>query len=347
MATIVEVERNYIKMCRRTYQKLFSEKTIVDEFVDMFRKQLSGEIATADEIADDYEDAWGVVYGRRSYFQCLVRCNNKDIKYYEIKKRTIIIFKSAFDGCDKLEALFIPNSVVNDLTFLTSKFSYSVEIHSEKEYLKPYCGNYWFSRMPCNDDIVTEKIISEGSEDDFGVVYGHNFYCRRLLKCNNKEITDYKIKDSTIFVYKSAFEGCDKLESLFVPYTVQNELSFLSTKLPIREESFAEKGYYLRCNFPKDDFGVAYTTDWKELVKCENFKLKTYVIKDGTTIIRQHSFIVAKALQQITLPDSIIEIGDDVFVNCRWLTDIFIPKGSYDKFKKLLSEKVWKKLKEV
>ena len=55
-------------------------------------------------------------------------------------------------------------------------------------------------------------------------------------------------------------------------------------------------------------------------------------------------FAYCSSLQRITMPDSIISIGVDVFYDCKSLQQIIIPENCVEKFKKLLPVEIWDKL---
>lgn len=78
----------------------------------------------------------------------------------------------------------------------------------------------------------------------------------------------------------------------------------------------------------KDEYGVVYSADGTKLLKCENTDLIEYQIKDGTKIICDCAFeeeFNNGNLQRITLPNSVISIGESVFCDCRHLQQINIP----------------------
>lgn len=73
----------------------------------------------------------------------------------------------------------------------------------------------------------------------------------------------------------------------------------------------------------KDEFGVTYSADGKRLLK-GNKHIGKYIVKDGTEVICDDAFKFAD-LVCITLPDSLILIGDRVFLDCENLKDINLP----------------------
>ena len=75
----------------------------------------------------------------------------------------------------------------------------------------------------------------------------------------------------------------------------------------------------------KDEFGVVYSADGQRLLKCINNELENYVIKEGTETICDDAFRFCHCLKQITIPDSVKNIGEMIFVECKSLRQITIP----------------------
>ena len=77
----------------------------------------------------------------------------------------------------------------------------------------------------------------------------------------------------------------------------------------------------------EDAYGVVYSRDGTELLKCNNFDLKSYHVKMGCKVIRGYAFYCddffhSHSLVDITLPDSLTHIGDSAFNCCKNLITI-------------------------
>ncbi len=84
-------------------------------------------------------------------------------------------------------------------------------------------------------------------------------------------------------------------------------------------------------NGVEDEFGVVYSRDGKRLLK-GNVELKSYVVKCGTMVICNRAFYELyeycdRALQQITIPNSVMSIGEWAFCGCKSLQQIIIPNS--------------------
>ena len=68
-------------------------------------------------------------------------------------------------------------------------------------------------------------------------------------------------------------------------------------------------------NGVEDEYGVIYSKDGKRLLKYKNWKLTEYTIKAGTKVIGNFAFNYSEALQSVSIPTSVITIGDNPFSN--------------------------------
>lgn len=55
---------------------------------------------------------------------------------------------------------------------------------------------------------------------------------------------------------------------------------------------------------------------------------------------------VCYGLKSITIPGSVTSIGKQAFWGCRTLSQINVPKGSKERFKSMLPEKLWNMIYE-
>ena len=79
-----------------------------------------------------------------------------------------------------------------------------------------------------------------------------------------------------------------------------------------------------------DEFDVKYSQDGRKLLKAPYELDGTYSIKEGVRIICDKAFgwskfIGCRSLTSLVIPDSVTNIGDEVFSDCESLTGIVIP----------------------
>lgn len=145
-------------------------------------------------------------------------------------------------------------------------------------------------------------------------------YCR-ALEC-------VIIENPTLHIGSSVYEECDALKKILIP---ENSIEHFKHILPEIIWDKLEEGYssevikYDVENGVEDDFGVLYSSDGTKLLKCNNEKIKSYVIKEGTKVICNSAFAGCKYLPKISIPDSVTTIGNYAFQNCIVLQYINIP----------------------
>lgn len=74
----------------------------------------------------------------------------------------------------------------------------------------------------------------------------------------------------------------------------------------------------------EDDFGVVYSNDGSQLLRC-NKELSFYQIKQGCRVIRSNAFGSSKKISKIDLPEGLTHICDHAFYFCENLNSITLP----------------------
>ena len=78
----------------------------------------------------------------------------------------------------------------------------------------------------------------------------------------------------------------------------------------------------------EDEYGVMYSRDGKKLLEASSsLRDKEYVVREGTEVICDEAFRRCKALQSVTIPNSVKSIGDKAFEQCKSLQSVTIPNS--------------------
>ena len=155
--------------------------------------------------------------------------------------------------------------------------------------------------------IVTYEDVENAMEDEFGVIYSRNG--KRLLKCRDENITNYRIKPETMVICEQAFHYCDSLQSIHIPDSV----------ITIGEGAFSDCHSLQSIHIPDNvmiiENGAFYN--------CKS--LKSIHIPNNVMIIENGAFYYCESLKSIHIPESVTTIGDYAFAECSSLQSIHIP----------------------
>ncbi len=202
------------------------------------------------------------------------------------------IGNNAFDNCDSLASISIPDSVVG-------------------------IGNYAFNCCRGLTSISIPNSVTRISDYAF-------FGCWNLLSIS--------IPDSVTRIGDSAFYGCSSLTSIDLPESVINignyafyGCSLNSIIIPDGVRSIGDSAFYncislTSINIPDS---ITYIGDnafgWCGITSIS--------IPQGVTSINPRTFYQCESLTNVSIPDSVTSIGASAFCGCKKLVTISIPNG--------------------
>ncbi len=266
---------------------------------------------TDEEKRNGITDEDGVVYSRDG--KRLLKCK-KNIRNYRIKKGTKVICDSAFFYCDSLESITIPSSVtsIGYGVFSRCKLLREIKIIDNPLFV-----------VDC-DMLIDQKnmklLAYFGTKSDVTIPSSVTsigdsafYYCDSL-----KSIT---LPSSITSIGESAFSDCDLLESITIPSSVTSigDGVFSCCKL-LREIKIIDNPLFV--------------VDSDMLIDLKNMKLLAYFgTKNDVTIpssvmsVGDWAFGGCDSLESITIPSSVTSIGDCAFKWCDSLKSIAIPSS--------------------
>ena len=118
---------------------------------------------------------------------------------------------------------------------------------------------------------------------------------------------------SLIYIKDYAFIGCNGISEITIPASVTDiGDGIVKGCQNISKINVAEGNNH----FASED-GVLYTSNFdKLLIFPVNYESNSYIVKDGTKSIAPYAFIDSKRLNEVTLPSTLTNIGEDAFIGC-------------------------------
>ncbi len=191
----------------------------------------------------------------------------------------------------------------------------------ELNHNRPWTAQIWcFSVGELEEKLstkVTDEDIENGVKDEFGVIYSRDG--KRLLKCKNKELKIYIIKNGTKVICGEAFEICKSLQQITIPNSV--------TSIGINP--------FVGCLLlTLESQSFRFIVDHGLLIDRKEHSIISYIgnsknitIPNSVMSIGDWAFYLCGSLQQITIPNSVTSIGDMAFFCCSSLQHITMPNS--------------------
>lgn len=256
------------------------------------------------------------------------------------------ISNEAFYGCNKLEVITIPNSVVciEEYAFKNCKSLVSITLSKNITYI----GKGAFSGCTSLKSIDVPNGVKRLDYDVF-------------LECTSlREIT---LPASIEEVEYSAFQGCDSIKKVFIPSSMKKKYAHLLTRgmyknvvceqepknqkikwiilcsivlgislLIIGVLAFSRK--LLQFEYDNTDMTATVMEKQPTFRVTGDVEIPSHVNRLGkvytVTKIGDNAFKDAYSVAHVTIPSSISYIGSNAFSNCSSLTTIIIPNSVRD-----------------
>ena len=218
------------------------------------------------------------------------------VKYNGTTYLVTSIGYEAFNKCDKLTSVTIPNSVtsIERDAFANCPALTSIEIPNSVEIIGSgaFDGTAWYNSQP-------EGLVYAGK-----VLYKY----KGTMPAN----TSITIEEGTLGITGSAFSNCSGLTSIEIPNSVTN----------IGSNAFNGTAWYN--NQPN---GVIYAGKVLYKYKGTMPANTSITIEEGTWGIAGYAFSGCSGLTSIEIPNSVTNIGAEAFRNCTGLKSIEIPSN--------------------
>lgn len=241
------------------------------------------------------------------------------------------IGNNAFQYCDKLVDITIPDSITNigNYAFYYCKeltdFAIPGSVSSIGNSAFQYCTNL-------------ANISIENGVESIGN-YAFN-------ECSG--LTKVLLPDSITSIGTSAFNSCNNLIIMFtgteLPATVgSNWYGAATVAMNIEHYGTTEDDFFycitndataIICNYSGTDVAVIVPDMIENAIVTETANtffnrtdIESVTLPDTLTKIGKRTFYGCSGLVNVDIPDTVVDIGNYAFYNCRGLTDITIPEG--------------------
>ena len=290
------------------------------------------------------------------YYAKNLYLNGELVTELTIPNTVTAIKYGAFDNCSSLTSITIPESVttIGDHAFYNCSSLTSITI---PESVTNIGGSAFYGCSSLTSITIPESVTSIGGSAFYGTAWYNNqpdgvVYAGKVLykyKGTMPANTSIEIKEGTVSISPSAFEGCSGLTSIAIPESVTSiggyafeDCSSLRkvinlSGLDIRKGSsshgyvayYAEKvitpddvidKYCFRTSEESTHYLIAYYGNDSILNLPEDYHGDDYIID-------AEAFADDTRIVSVNIPQTVGEIGASAFAGCSKLASVTIPRG--------------------
>ena len=250
------------------------------------------------------------------------------------------IDQRAFESCINLESIVFPNSLTN---IVGSAFSFctkltSVEIPSNVEFTQ---GNAFSGCLQLDTVILhSNKVFSAMYPSTFGTQVTHFVLGEEITTIhdaafqNYSQIVSVTMSDSVTSVGDLAFQGCTNLIEINMPAKItnigNNAFAYCrklpTIEIPINVINIGDNAFQTCESLHTVTWNAKHCTDFTEYnTPFQYSTINSIVFGDKVEHIPAYLCHAMNQITSISLPSTIISIGEGAFMGCNKLPSITIP----------------------
>ena len=242
-----------------------------------------------------------------SPYSVLVKAKGLDIKDCAVAEGTRVIYDCAFEYCDALTTVSIPQSVI-----------------TLGHYVFNGCSSLASLEIPSHITKIDNGLVSGCSAlKSFTIPQGVSVIGQQAF-WGCKEISEIAIPDNVSYIGMLAFADCEKLTDVRLP----DELRILAPNTFLRSASLSSITVSADHKCFSSIDGNLYSKDGKTLFLYAAGKTEqSFTVPNGVTKIGEYAFSYSSSLTEVIIPDSVTEIDSKAFMHCAGLNDIVLPES--------------------
>lgn len=253
------------------------------------------------------------------------------------------------------EAIAIYDEIASEID-VEERRAYAVECRDIRDLYFDWSYNMHDSNVVSNG-LVLQTYTGYGM-DEVVIPYGTCCLSSATFRDDNADIISVILPDTLQVIYASCFAGCDNLESINLPSSIEylalNDTGIKELTVPASVKTIPS-GAFAGCSKLKTvtfegqpSLSLNYNgtgifsncTSLESITVPASFKqvpswmfsgctsLKSVIVEDGITAIENSAFDGCSQLESVVLPDSIINVGRYAFENCLSLEEIIWPQNA-------------------